>query len=79
METQYSENYELNDYLKSTKNVCLCTVISIFLIILFVISPLKNLFITSTIGKIVTILILSYGLYTNIINTNIFIFYFIRQ
>ena len=73
METQFSENYELNNYLKSTKNVCLCTVISIFLIILFIISPLKNLFITSTIGKFVTVIILGYSLYTNIVNTNIFL------
>lgn len=73
MDIQYSENYELNTYLKSTKNVCLCTVISIFLIILFVISPLKNLFITSMIGKIFAVIILGYGLYTNIVNTNIFL------
>lgn len=53
-----------------TKNICLCCSISIFLILLFVISPLSNFFKTSLFMKIVIIFILGYTFYLNIIQTN---------
>jgi hypothetical protein len=54
----------------STKKICTCSAISIFLIILFIISPLSNFFITSTLMKIVILIILAYTIYLNIIQTN---------
>jgi len=54
----------------STKNICICCFISIFLIVLFVISPLGNFFKTSLFMKLVIIIILSYTFYLNIIQTN---------
>ena len=54
----------------STKNICLCCFISIFLIVLFVISPISNFFKTSMFMKLIIIIILSYTFYLNIIQTN---------
>jgi len=54
----------------STKNIYFCCFISIFLILLFVISPLSKFFKTSLFMKIIIIIILSYTFYLNIIQTN---------
>jgi len=54
----------------STKNICLCCFISIFLIVLFVISPLSNFFKTSMFMKIIIIFLLSYTFYLNVLQTN---------
>jgi hypothetical protein len=62
----------LNEYSKSTKNVCLCTTISIILILLFIITPLNNYYTTSIIGKLIICLILIYALYKNVKTTNDF-------
>lgn len=48
-----------------TKKICACSGISIFLIVLFIISPLSNLFYTSSLMKIVTLIILGYTIYLN--------------
>lgn len=56
--------------ISSTKNVCMFCFISIFLIILFVISPLSNFFKTSMLMKVIIIIILSYTFYLNILQTN---------
>ena len=56
--------------ISSTKNVCIFCFISIFLIILFVITPLSNFFKTSMFMKVIIIIILSYTFYLNIIQTN---------
>ncbi len=72
MDIQYSENIQLNAYLKSTKSVCICTSVSIFLILVFIISPLKDLLMISRLGKITTLLLLGYALYINLVSTNLF-------
>lgn len=53
-----------------TKNICLCCFLSIFLILLLVISPLSNFFKTSLFMKIIIIFILGYTFYLNIMQTN---------
>ena len=40
------------EYAKSTKHVCLCTTISVVLIIIFMLSPLNQFIMTSIFGKI---------------------------
>ena len=56
-------------YANNSKNVCICTTISIILILLFVISPLNKFFIASLFGKFTALLILAYALYQNYANT----------
>lgn len=56
-------------YSNNSKNVCICTTVSIILILLFVISPLNKFFIASLFGKFAAILILAYALYQNYTNT----------
>ena len=53
-------------YSDGTKNVCLCIIVSIVLIFLFMISPLKHYFFTSMLGKTIVIGLLCYALYKNI-------------
>lgn len=53
-----------------TKNIFLCCFLSIFFIVVFVISPLSNFFKTSLFMKIIVIFILGYTFYLNIIQTN---------
>jgi hypothetical protein len=48
----------------------MCSFISIFLIVLFVISPLGNFSKTSMIIKVIIIIILTYTFYLNVIQTN---------
>lgn len=60
----------ITQYAKSTQHVCICTTISIILILLFIISPLSYFFMTSLIGKIIILFLLGYTLYYNIILTN---------
>lgn len=55
----------------TTKNICMCSISSIILIILFIISPLSNFFKTSFFMKVIVLLILSYTIYLNIYQTNI--------
>lgn len=61
-------NY-LNEYAKTTKSVSLCITCAILLIFVFVISPLKNRLILSSIVKIIIILILAYALFINTAST----------
>lgn len=65
-----NEHFSLITFTDTTKKVCTCSAISIFLIILFIISPLSNYFITSTIMKVITMLLLTYTMYLNILQTN---------
>jgi hypothetical protein len=57
--------FNLMIFTSDTKKVCLCSATSIFLIIIFIISPLSNFFTTSLLMKIITILILVYTIYLN--------------
>lgn len=65
-----TEHFNLTAFTDTTKRVCTCSAISIFLIILFIISPLSSFFFTSLFMKIIIIIILSYTLYLNFQQTN---------
>jgi len=65
-----NDHFSLNTFTDTTKRVCSCSAISIFLIVLFIISPLSKYFITSTIMKFITLLLLSYTMYLNILQTD---------
>lgn len=65
-----NEHFSLTTFTDTTKRVCTCSAISIFFIVLFIISPLSNFFLTSMFMKIVTLLLLSYTLYLNNEQTN---------
>ena len=54
-----------------TKKVCLCSFVSIILIILFIISPLSSFLMTSLFVKILILIILGYTIYLNNHQTNI--------
>jgi hypothetical protein len=58
-------HFSLLTFTDDTKKICTCSAISIFLIILFIISPLSNFLITSTFMKIITLIILGYTIYLN--------------
>ena len=65
-----SETFNLNVFTKITKQICVFSFISVILIILFVISPLKNFNKTSIFIKIIISIIIAYTIYLNIIQTN---------
>ena len=67
---QSSSNSILSEYTVDSKNVCLCTTVAIFLIILFIISPLNIFILVSIPGKLLIASILAYTLYKNYIITN---------
>jgi hypothetical protein len=48
-----------------TKTVCLCSFVSIVLIVLFIISPLSSFLMTSLFVKILILIILGYTIYLN--------------
>jgi len=54
-----------------TKKVCLCSFVSIILVILFIISPLNSFLMTSIFVKILILIILGYAIYLNNHQTNI--------
>jgi hypothetical protein len=60
-----NEYSSLNAFTNTTKKLCTCSSISIFFIILFIISPLSNLFLISKFMKTILLLLLSYTLYLN--------------
>ena len=64
-----NEHFNLNAFTDTTKRVCTCSSVSIFLIVLFIISPLSNYFMTSIVMKIITLTLLVYTLYLNILQT----------
>jgi hypothetical protein len=55
--------FNLMIFTDSTKKVCLCSATSIFLIVLFIISPLSNFFKTSMFMKVVALIIMIYTIY----------------
>ncbi len=62
----------VSKYAKSNEHICLCSTISICLILIFIFSPLNRFFMTSLIAKITILIILIYTLFYNIKFTNIF-------
>ena len=59
----------IKDYSITMRNITLLTGLSIILIIIFIVGPLKNTFIISFLGKTACILILLFVLYKNIMTT----------
>ena len=59
------ESLITNIFTDSTKKICMCTGISIFLIMLFVLSPLSNIFLVSPLMKIIAAIVLVYTTYLN--------------
>jgi hypothetical protein len=53
-----------------TKKVCICSASSIFIIVLFIISPLSNFFKTSQFMKILALILMLYTIYLNNEQTN---------
>ena len=53
-------------FTENTKKICMCTFISMVLIIMFMISPLSNLIKTSAFMKIIILLILFYTVKLNL-------------
>ena len=62
--------FNLMIFTDSTKKICTCSAVSIALIVLFIISPLSNFFLTSSLMKIIVLIILVYTIYLNTIQTN---------
>ena len=62
--------FNLMIFTDSTKKICTCSAVSIALIVLFIISPLSNFFLTSSLMKIIILIILVYTIYLNMIQTN---------
>ena len=60
-----NEHFSLNTFTETTKRVCTCSAISIFLIVIFIISPLSRLFLISMFMRIVILLLLAYTIYLN--------------
>ena len=60
------------EFAKSTQNVCICVAISIFFIILFMMTPLNTFLLSSIFGKIIILTLLGYTLYYNVTKTNKF-------
>ena len=60
------------EYSKTTKNVCMCLGISIFFIILFMMTPLNSFLLSSIFGKVIILTLLGYTLYYNLSQTNKF-------
>ena len=65
-----NEHFSIMAFKDTTKKVCTCSALSIFLIVLFIISPLSNLIIVSTLMKFAILLLLLYTIMLNIKQTN---------
>ena len=63
--------FNLMIFTDSTKKVCMCSATSIFIIVLFIISPLSNLFKTSLFMKLIALILLIYTIYLNNHQTNL--------
>lgn len=64
------EHFNITTFTDTTKKVCTCSAISIFLILLFIISPLGKLVIISTLVKLGIILLLAYTFQLNMKQTD---------
>ena len=62
--------FNLMLFTDSTKKVCMCSASSIFIIVLFIISPLSNFLMTSMFMKVIALLLLVYTIYLNNNQTN---------
>jgi len=60
------------EYSKSTQNVTMCLAITLFLIIVFMITPLNTFLLSSIFGKVIILTLLGYTIYYNTTATNKF-------
>ena len=65
-----NEHFSLNTFTDTTKKACTCSAASIFLIVLFIISPLSSFVITSIFIRVIILLLLAYTIYLNIQQSN---------
>jgi hypothetical protein len=63
--------FNLMIFTDETKKVCMCSASSIFIIVIFIISPLSNFFKTSILMKLLSLSILLYTIYLNNNQTNL--------
>jgi uncharacterized membrane protein YfcA len=56
-------SFNLLVFTDSTKKICLCSAISIFIIVMFIISPLSYFIKTSIFMKLLTLILLIYTIY----------------
>jgi hypothetical protein len=63
--------FNLSIFTDITKNICMCSAVSIVIIVIFIVSPLSNFFKTSLFMKIVALIILGYTIYLNTKQTNL--------
>ena len=66
-----STPFNLMIFTDSTKKVFMCSASSIFIIVLFIISPLSNFFLTSILMKVISLILLVYTIYLNNEQTNL--------
>lgn len=66
-----NNSFNLTIFTDITKNVCSYSAIAIFIILLFVISPLSMFYKTSIFMKIIALIILGYTIYLNNKQTNL--------
>ena len=59
------EDDYLSVYSNGTKNICICTIVSILLILIFIVSPLNKYIVISVFGKFIILIILIFTLYKN--------------
>jgi hypothetical protein len=62
----------ITKYAKSSEHICLCSTISICLILIFIFSPINKFIMASTIGKLIILILLAYTMFNNIQFTNTF-------
>jgi hypothetical protein len=66
-----SNSFNVTIFTDITKNICMCSAVSISIIVLFIISPLNNFFKTSLFMKTIALIILCYTFYLNNKQTNL--------
>ena len=71
-ESESEVNQKLADYSKSIQTICMVLVISVLLIVVFMVSPLKKYGWISFAGKVLCIGLLIYVLYQNMLITKTF-------
>jgi hypothetical protein len=64
-------NFNLTIFTDITKNICMCTAVSIAIIVLFIITPLNQFIKTSVFMKLIALIILVYTIYLNSKQTNL--------
>ena len=57
-----SHSNNINEYVKSSQHICMSSAVSIILILLFIISPINQFFLTSLFGKMVILILLAFTL-----------------